>query len=478
MLEPIAARCFLSARRPLLPCTPPPRAGFLQGPTFRLCLGAICIGAAAGCASDVTPDAVYDCSIQGRKAFVADVMSDYYLWSDRVPPVDMAAVATPEELMRAMTFTELDHWSGMQRQAERTAFFDQGRFQGLGYTLGQDADGGLRISWVHAGSSAGRAGLDRGALILAINGLPVESLSNDQINAELNRDVVTHTIRELDGTEHDVDLAPGDVKITSVKDTTVLDTPGGPVGYLMFTTFVLPGEDELRAAFSLFRERGVHQLVIDLRYNGGGLLRTAALLGSLIAADEAGKPLIVETYNAHHGDLNRERLMFEAPEAISTTHVVFLTTGRTASASEQVINGLLPYVDVDVVGGTTLGKPVGADSWDHCQYTLAPITFHSLNAAGEGDYFHGIQPACFVDDDLLHRLGDPDEAQLHAALRMLAGQPCAAPLTDIPAPDDAPMDTEKALALDARLDWPEPPKLARPLRATLPGKFPDLPGWY
>jgi hypothetical protein len=294
----------------------------------------------------------------------------------------------------------------------------------------------------------------------------VEDLSNDQLNVELGRDVVRHTIRELDGTERDVDLAQGDVTITSVKDITVLDTPDGPVGYLMFTTFVLPGEDELKAAFTMFRERGVQQLVIDLRYNGGGLLRTAALLGSLIAADAAGKPLIVETYNARHGELNRERLMFETPEAVNATHVVFLTTRRTASASEQVINGLLPYLDVDVVGGTTLGKPVGADSWDHCEYTIAPITFHSLNAAGAGDFFQGIQPACFVDDDLLHRLGDPEEAQLGSALRVLAGQPCEAPPVAPPAADATPPGTEKALA-PARLD-PE----------RLPGKFPDLPGWY
>jgi carboxyl-terminal processing protease len=478
MLEPIAARRFLSTRRRPSHFHPSRWVGLLQQRVFSLCFGAICVGAAGGCGSDVTPDIVYDCSIQGRKGFVADVMSDYYLWSDRVPEVDLAALATPEEVMRAMTFAELDHWSGMQRQAERSAFFDQGRFQGLGYTLGQDLDGGLRISWVHEGSSAGRAGLDRGALILALNGLAVEGLSNDQINAELGRDIVTHTILELDGTEHDVELAQGDVTITSVKDTTVLDTPEGPVGYLMFTTFVLPGEDELRAAFSTFRERGVSRLVIDLRYNGGGLLRTAALLGSLIAANAAGRPLIVETYNAHHGDLNRERLMFETPEAINATHVVFLTTGRTASASEQVINGLRPYLDVDVVGGTTLGKPVGADSWDHCEYTLAPITFHSLNAAGEGDYFQGIEPECFVDDDLLHRLGDPHEAQLGAGLRVLAGQPCAGPAAEPLAEDAAPTDSEKALTPAARIGSDRLPTLARVPRRTLPGRFPDLPGWY
>jgi C-terminal processing protease CtpA/Prc len=406
-----------------------------------------------GCSDDPVSFAEPSCDDDSRKAFVADIMGDYYLWYDRVPPVDIASLASPEEVMRAMTYTELDHWSAMQQQAERREYFDEGRFQGLGYTLGVDAEGGLRISWVHEGSAAGRSGLDRGALIIGLNGQPVEALSAFQLNQELSRDVVVHTIRELDGTVHDVELAQGDVEITSVKYTTVIDTPRGPVGYLMFTTFVLPGEDELRAAFTQFRDRGVTQLVIDLRYNGGGLLRTAALLGSLIERSAAGRPLIVETYNDLHSDLNRERLMFETDEGVDASHVVFLTSGRTASASEQVINGLVPYVTVDVVGTTTLGKPVGADSWDFCDFTLAPITFHSLNANGEGDYYQGIRPACVVEDDLLHGLGDPNEAQLAAALGLLAGEPCVESKGRVPVGATRP-------------------------GAELPGRFPETPGLY
>jgi carboxyl-terminal processing protease len=426
-------------------------------------LAGLCLSGTLGCTGEIAEDPSDDCSVEGRKQFVAEIMSNYYLWYDRVPPVDIAAVSSPEELMRAMSYPELDHWSGMQRQAERREFFDQGRFQGLGYTLGQDADGALRISWVHEGSAAGRAGLDRGAVIVALDGQPVESLSLQDLNAELTRDVVRHTILELDGTVREVELVQGDVQITSVKSPTVLDTPAGPVGYLMFTTFVLPGEDELKQAFSGFRAQGISRLVIDLRYNGGGLLRTAALLGSLIESDAAGQPLIVETYNDQHPDLNRRRLMFETPESVNASHVVFLTTGRTASASEQVINGLRPYLDVDIVGTTTLGKPVGADSWDHCEYTLAPITFHSLNAVGEGDFFGGIQPSCEVDDDLLHRLGDPEEAQLGAALRLLAGQPC---------------EVDKALAPAARIGRDPGPRGSSGSFDGRLGRFPESPGLY
>jgi carboxyl-terminal processing protease len=424
-----------------------------------LCLLGLGLG---GCSR--ASETSFDCSSDGRKAFVASIMSDFYLWYDQVPPVDYSSVDTPEDLLSDMMYQKLDHWSTMQKEAERTAFFDEGRFQGFGYTLGYDQNGGLRISWVHEGSAAGRAGLDRGALILAVNGHPVQDLSSTELNVELSKTVVVHQIQELDGTVHDVELTQGDVEITSVKDVTVLDSPNGPVGYLMFTTFVKPGEDELRAAFSQFQAAGVQQLVIDLRYNGGGLLTTAGVLGSLIETGAAGQPLIVETYNDRHTDLNRQRLLEDTAEGVNASHVVFLTTGRTASASEQVINGLSPYTQVDVVGLRTLGKPVGADSWEQCGYAIAPITFHSLNANGEGDYFDGIEPKCEVDDDLLHRLGDPEEAQLKAALRVLDGKSCDA--TDEPpaAPSDLSSGTS---TLRLRL----PPRL--------PGNpLAGLPGWY
>lgn len=390
---------------------------------------AVRLGAAlallAACGEGELPEV--DCSVEARKAFVADLMTDYYLWYDQVPEVDIAAAESPEELMSQMMFPGLDRWSGMQQQAARQQYFDQGRYQGLGYTIVPDPSGGLRVSWVHEGSAAGRAGLDRGALLVTINGRSVAELGSAELGVELGAPVVTHHVVELDGSERDVELEQGDVDITSVKSATVLETPSGPVGYFMLTTFVRPGEDELRAAFRDFQAAGVERLVVDVRYNGGGLLSTAALLGSLINSGAAGQPLIIETYNDRHTELNRRRLLFAQDEALDATEVVFLTSGRTASASEQVINGLAPYLDrVALVGTRTLGKPVGADSWDHCGYSITPITFHSLNANGEGDYFDGIQPDCSAEDDLFHRLGDPEERLLGAALRIFERQPCEA----------------------------------------------------
>jgi hypothetical protein len=135
---------------------------------------------------------------------------------------------------------------------------------------------------------------------------------------------------------------------------------------------------------------------------------------------------------------------------------------------------------VKVVGSHTLGKPVGADSWTHCDYAIAPITFHSLNAQGRGDYFNGIEPWCEVPDDLLHELGDPEEAQLHAALRVLNDEPCLEG-TDAPADYAFPGASEpNASAPAPRSSSLRPTSLPHslPEQALPTGPLPELPGWH
>jgi carboxyl-terminal processing protease len=408
----------------------------------------------------------FDCSNEGRKGFIGAIMRDYYLWYDTIPAdLDYDSVPTPELLLDLMRYKELDHWSGMQQIVERERFFGQGRFDGYGYSLGQDADNAVRISYVHTDSPAGHAGLDRGARLVALDGQDIQELNRQGTFYQvLSQPTVVHTFEELDGTVHDVELTQGEVVITSVKAAQVLETSTGPVGYFMFTSFVGPAEAELKTAFQSFHDweeangQTIDQLIVDLRYNGGGLLSTAALLGSLIERSGAGEPLIVETYNDRHQEANRRRLMFEVDEATSVSRVVFLTGPGTASASEQVINGLRPYTEVETVGLKSLGKPVGADAFEHCSYAIAPITFHSLNADGEGDFFQGIEPACDAHDDLLHGLGDPEEAMMKAALAVIEGRVCEQP------------ESLRSARSPAASQAPAP--------APLPGSVPGFLGWY
>jgi C-terminal processing protease CtpA/Prc len=134
--------------------------------------------------------------------------------------------------------------------------------------------------------------------------------------------------------------------------------------------------------------------------------------------------LLRNTYNEAFSSWNGEQQLTDEPEAISATEVVFLTSGSTASASELLINGLRPFMDVRLVGGNTYGKPVGADAWEYCDNIVSPITFRSLNAQGEGDYFGGIPVDCEVPDDLDHALGDEQELRLKTALALMSGEGC------------------------------------------------------
>ena len=102
-----------------------------------------------------------------------------------------------------------------------------------------------------------------------------------------------------------------------------------------------------------------------------------------------------------------------------------ITTRGSASASEAIINGLRPYMDVKVVGDTTYGKPVGQYGFDFCEKVLYPVAFLVTNARGEADYFDGIPADCAAADDVDHALADPREASLAEALYVVRNGRCS-----------------------------------------------------
>jgi len=213
-----------------------------------------------------------------------------------------------------------------------------------------------------------------------------------------------------------------------VSVTSVYDLRRGPrVGYVFFRNFVQPSTAALNAAFHTLREAGAEELVLDLRYNGGGLLSVAQHLGGLIGGEATNDQVFVELF---HNDKQQSRnsvLRFQRPaEAIGFTRLVAITTRGSASASESVINGLRPFLPVTLVGDTTFGKPVGQYGFDFCTRTLYPVAFEARNARGEGDYYGGIHVDCAAADDLDDALGDPDEASLGEALAFLRSGHCTA----------------------------------------------------
>lgn len=383
----------------------------------------------AGCASD-EGIASEDCSVQGKNQYVYELMRDRYLWADQSPNIDPLAYDSPEAVLEAMAYRSQDRWSGIQAAEQRARYFSEGRYLGVGVQFVSTRDDEVRIALTYHDSPAARAGIRRGMSVVSVNDQPLASILAEGSWATVDGPdepgvEVKYELRDLDGSIRTIVLQKDWVQIQTVLEARTLDTQQGKVGYLLFTSFLGTAPDELRRAFGEFAAQGVTDLVIDLRYNGGGLLSSAAVLGSLILdGGQAGKPLTRLLYNARHAAEDGDLLLPEEQIGLGLERLFVLTGPGTASASELLVNGLRPFIPVHLVGGTTHGKPVGSYTFNYCDMAVVPITFRLVNSAGEGDYFEGLQPSCVIADDLEHALGDPDESRLTAALALMTGAPC------------------------------------------------------
>jgi carboxyl-terminal processing protease len=370
-----------------------------------------------------------DCSVAAQKQFVYSVMKHDYLWYEQTPDLELEQFDSPEAVLDAMVYRELDRWSYLAPAAPRTALYEEGRFIGLGYYALFGSD--VRIAYTHAGSPADEAGLARGTQILAINGTDMPTIRQDNLLGsvmgpdELGVSVLLQ-VEQLDGTVREVTLQKDWIDYVTVPVVRVLDTPQAKVGYLLFNRFLRMSADELRDAFSQLLAENVTELVLDVRYNSGGLLDTATTLASLIAGPErAGQRFVMLSYNDLTRDERDREVLLQAEEsALSLSRLLLITGAGTGSASELMVAGLQPYLPVSLIGEATLGKPVAADTWEYCGLALTVITNQVVNADGVGDYFDGFSPDCPVADDLMHALGDPQEARLAAALSWLEHGAC------------------------------------------------------
>ena len=311
----------------------------------------------------------------------------------------------------------------------------------------------LRVAYVHAGSPAETAGFLRGTQFIAIDGEPVLDGDPDLLNASLapaSGEVHVFDIL-LPGSDivTQVSLTAEDITLEPVQATQVIQTATGNVGYLAFHDHIATAELALMQDIQFLSEQGVSDLVIDLRYNGGGYLDIAGQLAYMVAGGQtAGQTFELLQFNDQYEGVNPVTGETIAPIPFHTTSLGFsaasgqplptlnldrvfvLTSPGTCSASEALINGLRGVgVEVVMIGNTTCGKPYGFYPTENCGSTYFTIQFKGVNALGFGDYADGFSPVavpaadrldqvpgCVVADDLDHQLGDPAEARLAAAL--------------------------------------------------------------
>ncbi len=312
------------------------------------------------------------CDVPAQNEFVVEVMSDFYLWNADLPAdIDVTAYETPEALVAELR-QGVDRWTRIRDKVTSDALFMEGKFVGFGYKTSVEADGAVRLSFVNDNSPASNAGLLRGDRILSVNGLTVEEL--DATNGwssvygenEPGVDVDVEIEHLATGEVETVTLTKAWIDVVSIPVAEVLEGPGGtPVGYYIMDKFVETTKSELEAAYAMFKSMGVSTVIIDLRYNGGGLISVAQRQVNLtVGADHAGQVAYTFQYNSNWSKENDSTEIDELGNSIGADQIIVLTSSRTLSASELVINALFPYAEVTLVGSNTGGKPVASKSFE------------------------------------------------------------------------------------------------------------------
>lgn len=386
--------------------------------------------------------------------------NQYYLWYDEIPntykmadfksALDYFAVLKTPALTASGKPKDRYHFT--YPTAEWEAMQTQGIDLGYGITWSRNADGLAPRTWlitaVEPGSPAAAAGLLRGDMLLKVDGVDFvnadDEASVDRINAGLFPASVGTTHRftlQRAGVAYEATLAGAEVVLAPVKNVKVIETASGKVGYLTFDSFNAVSEKQLYDAFVTFQQAGVNDLVLDVRYNGGGLLYVASQLAYMIAgpASTSGKVFEQSRYNdktpayqpimfrsTAWGFASSNPLRTGTPlPTLGLKRVTVLSTPGTCSASESVINGLRGAdIEVIQIGGTTCGKPYGFTPVPNCGTTYFSIEFQGVNHKGFGDFTDGFTPTCQASDDLSRPVGDQNEGLLATALAYRANGAC------------------------------------------------------
>jgi hypothetical protein len=414
-----------------------------------------------------------------EKNWLRSWSNDLYLWFDEVTdqnPSGFASDSTYFDALKTMSITPSGKPKDQFHFTYPTAVWESLSQSGVqaGYgaklvVLVSTPPRSVVVAFAEPGSPAASApaSLARGAQILAVDGVDLvnagDQASVDTLNAGLSPQSVgeTHIFSILDqgaASPRTVTLVSANVTETPVQNVHTIPAAGGNlVGYMLFNEHIATAESELVAAFSQLQSAGVHDLVLDIRYNGGGFLDIASEVAYMIAGagSTSGQTFELTQFNSQHPTVDPVTkaaitpLGFHATTqgysvtsgqalpSLNLTRVFVLTGPDTCSASESIINSLQGVnVQVIQIGSTTCGKPYGFYPADNCGVTYFSIQFQGVNAKNFGDYPDGFTPAntlategvlvpgCSVADDFAHSLGDNAEGLLASALSYAATGSC------------------------------------------------------
>lgn len=430
-----------------------------------------------------------------EKMWLRSWTNDTYLWYSEVEDNDPAPFSVAdyfdqlktEELTESGSLKDNFHFS--QSTEEYNLRTQSGVSSGYGISwefVSTTSPRQLIVRYTEPNSPADIAGITRGYELTSIDGIDfvnttveseVDQINNALFPSESGQSFSFSFSDESGETVLNVDLTSANIELQPVQNVRVLDTSAGRMGYMQFNSFIRAGQDGLINGFQQFVDEGVTELIIDLRYNGGGLLAMASQLAYMVAGEGQTNNQDFETLQFNDKYQNTNPVTGDSLQAtpfytreidwdtnlftnntlpsVALTRVFVLATENTCSASEAVINGLRGIdVEVVLIGDTTCGKPYGFYPTDNCSTTYFTIQFQGVNAKGFGEYSDGFKPiaspsfddelpGCQISDDFTQSLGSESEALLAGAISYAETGNCPLPFVPMPLGQSRTIQTQK-----------------------------------
>lgn len=363
--------------------------------------------------------------------------NDVYLWYNQIPATFKGnGIKSPDSLMIAIR--QYSHEAGYSSPVDRFSFAEKKvAFDDVSSGVAQDfglyarflaGTNQLYVLFVEKDGPAGKAGIQRGWQFVQVNGSTNIDTTSSSINflntAIFNSTSSSFVFKTPDGRTVSTSLTVGTYQSHSVLADTVLSTSSGNVGYMAFNSFLgdsLDIDTNLKRVFQKFEQNSISDVVIDLRYNGGGYVYNSEKLANYLAPSAAnGQTMFTEQFNDKHTSWN-ETFKFNKTNSLNLKRIFFIVSDETASASELLINNLKPFMDVKLVGPAyhTYGKPVGFFNIPVGDWYIFPVSFRSINNAGTSNYFNGFTIDKPVNDGVNRNWGDPSEYCLAAVLKYI-----------------------------------------------------------
>ena len=351
------------------------------------------------------------------------IMKEIYLWYEYVPDVDLSVYDSPFELMDDLRYKTLDRWSVVITKDEYDQYFTRGEMVGHGFLLGFDNENRIRVAFIYTSTQAYEDGVRRSWIIDKINDVYANQYNLNDLLGEREAGI-TNKFEFIDpqGERITLFLTKEVLDITAVLHYEIINIEDKNVGYMVFQDFISSAVPDIDQTFTNFKNSDIDELIIDLRYNGGGSISVAQhIAGWLAGGSQSGETFIKLLHNDKYSVLDTSITLPYNENSLDIDRLFFIGTSSTASASELLINGLKPFADVVLAGDNTHGKPVGMYAYVYSDYNYAvlPVCFRFTNSNDEGDFYNGLVPDIYVDDDLSEDFGDPEEDCLKECLNII-----------------------------------------------------------